>query len=630
MADTNKEKQFEQLPTRYGSIDVPPRPPENQPIYEPPVHETPDISEYDLPYIQSQIQEELEVRFGSEVKLERPPDHIDSDYAVRLFKPLAEAGPEVVDQKINELVASLSDESVVKGLSLEGPYLNIKLNPEVVGTSVIRTIEAMGEKYGSFNAGDGATVIFDTSSPNIAKQMTVAHLRSTVIGETLGRLYQNCGYRVIRDNHLGDWGSQFGILGHAYELWGDQVPELREGGDPIKGLLELYVRINSEIEDEEAVSETGSELRQKGLEWFRKLEHGDPKARELWRWALDISMVEANRIYNRLGSNFEYILGESEYVQMLPQVIEALKKAGLANKDDLGRVVVDFDENSKIKPLLIQKSDGSSLYATRDLATLAARSVWFKPEKVIYVVGGEQKHYFQQVFETFNRYSDAVGETPPETEHVYFGMVKLPTGRMSTRKGNIIFLEDVINEAVTRARKIVQEHAGESNIEFSEAEIDKIAEDVGVGAVVYSELRQGRTRGIEFKWDEVLSFRGNSGPYLQYTNARINAIFRRLGEYEIDFDSPLKITDEIEAGLALKLGEFPEAIKSALDKNEPSVVAEYLHDLCSAYNGFYRDNPVLAAQDKQIKDSRLRLCNATSIVLKRGMHLLGVPLPERM
>ncbi|HBE90822.1 MAG TPA: arginine--tRNA ligase, partial [Candidatus Andersenbacteria bacterium] len=253
MADTNKEKQFEQLPTRYGSIDVPPRPPENQPIYEPPVHETPDISEYDLPYIQNQIQEELEVRFGSEVKLERPPDHIDSDYAVRLFKPLAEAGPEVVDQKINELVASLSDESVVKGLSLEGPYLNIKLNPEVVGTSVIRTIEAMGEKYGSFNAGDGATVIFDTSSPNIAKQMTVAHLRSTVIGETLGRLYQNCGYRVIRDNHLGDWGSQFGILGHAYELWGDQVPELREGGDPIKGLLELYVRINSEIEDEEAV-----------------------------------------------------------------------------------------------------------------------------------------------------------------------------------------------------------------------------------------------------------------------------------------------------------------------------------------------------------------------------------------
>lgn len=611
----------------YGDIVVPPCPPANRPIQEVDYWRMPDLESYTLPAARKHIEAQLSQLLGVDIELEKPPEHVNSDYAVKLFAALKKHGGEVADT-LAGLPADWLHEAGIAEARQEGPYLNVRLDAERVGTSIVRDIEANGSKYGELNIGDGATVVLDTSSPNIAKEMTVAHLRSTVIGESLARLYQNCGYRVIRDNHLGDWGTQFGILGRAYELWGNEVPELQD--DPIKGLLKLYVRMNQAIEEESGGDDGESDLKQQGLEWFRRLENGDPAARELWQWALNISLVEANRLYERLGSNFEYILGESQYVGMLPSVLSAMERSGLAGRDDKGRTVIDLTDE-KLGQLPIQKSDGTSLYATRDLATLAARTAWFNPDRIIYVVGGEQQHYFRQVFKVFEKYSKMTGEQPPETEHVYFGMVKLPEGKMSTRKGNIIFLEEVIDEAVSRARKIVAEHAASDNLEFTDDEIDEIAEKVGVGAVIYSELRQGRTRNIDFDWDEVLSFSGNSGPYIQYTNARINALFRRLEpDYQVDFDKPLTLAGEMESGLALKLGEFPDAIRSAAEKNEPSLIAEYLYELSSVFNSFYKNHPVLNAESKDVKDTRLRLSDATATVLRRGMHLLGLPIPEKM
>lgn len=631
MAEANNNGQFEQLITRYGGIEVPPRPIEAQEIVKPELEFYPVLLDYDLPLVKATITTRLSSLLGvAKVEISQPPEHIKSDYAIPLFGLFKQLGEDGVLHVLQGFEDSTDNEGVVGATELKGPYFNIRIDARRVGASIVNRIEAMGESYGIFNEGGGKTVVFDTSSPNIAKAMTVAHLRSTVIGESLGRIYQNCGYEVIRDNHIGDWGTQFGILGRAYELWGHEVPDLQEGGDPIKGLFELYVRMHRAIEEEEESSQEGSDLKQQGLEWFKKLEQGDEDARQLWQWALGISMVEANRIYQRLGSNFEYVLGESKYVSMFPSVITAMEEAGMASIDDKRRVVIDFGPDSKFKPLPIQKSDGTSLYAIRDLATLAARQVWFEPAKILYVVGGEQSHYFGRVFEAFKRYSEAVGEDLAQIKHVAFGMVKLPEGKMSTRKGNVIFLEDVMDEAVSRARAVIDTHINETGAAFSEAEIAETAEKIGIGAVIYSELRQNRGRNIKFNWEEILSFNGNSGPYLQYTNARINAIFRKLGEHETDFDTPIKLSNEYEERLVLELGRFPEAIKEALDSNEPSLVADYLYKLCSAYNNFYKTSQVLSASDMDTKNTRLRLSSATSTVLRRGMYLLGVPMPERM
>ena len=655
MAQRTHNHLFEQNRQFYGGIEVPACPPPQQEIIIPALECLPNYKNYTLPRIEETLKRAVEQTAGVDLPVVRPPARVEADYALPLGRLFQERGAEKTKADLSSFMGWAAGYDQIESAELEGAYLNLKLDSVEVGTDIVKDIEAAGDTYGVFNMGNGDRVVIDTSSPNIAKEMTVAHLRSTVIGESLGRLYQAAGYEVIRDNHLGDWGTQFGILGRAYELWGHEVADLKEGGDPIKGLFELYVRINSAIsagaeiekekekynktlnEEEQTIVDTGANLRQEGQEWFRRLEEGDSNARQLWQWAKDISLVEANQLYQRLGSNFEYILGESEYVGMVPSLLDSLKDLGLArkegrvSKDGKQRTVVKFGRHNKLGDLPFLKSDDTSLYATRDLACLAARNVWFDPAKIIYVVGGEQTHYFKQVFHGFNLYSRLVGEQSTDMEHVSFGMVKLPEGKMSTRRGNVIFLEDVVDEGVARAKSLIEERSAEQSDGLSEAEIADIAEKVGVGAVIYSELRQPRSRKIKFDWDEMLSFQGNSGPFLQYTNARINSIFRKLPpDYEIDYKAKLAITNEQEAKLAQALGGLPLAIKTAVEKNEPSVVADYLYHLSNTYNGFYKVSPVLKAGSKQSLDTRLRLSAATAQVLRTGMNLLGVPIPERM
>lgn len=640
----NRSDSIEEMPTKpnykFGGLDFSPKPDPNQKPVEPELEHYADLGRMPIPFTTTVTEQIVQGAVGREVKQSPTPDYVEADFAFALFDVAKKNGAEKLKAVADELNTSAIP--YVEQADVVGAFVNVQLNKGDIARQTVLDIEKAPQDYGKINIGGGANIVIDTSSPNIAKNMNVAHLRSTVIGESLGRIYQACGYTVIRDNHLGDWGTQFGLLGHAYKLWGHEIPDLKPGGNTIKGLLELYIRINQEVaaektafeeqnQDNPDAEEAVSELEEQGRIWFQKLEEGDPEAHKLWEWAYEISMVEANKIYEQLGSQFEYILGESYYVKYADALIEALIKAGIVTTDEKGRVVAQFSKDKKMPDLTVRKSDGTTLYSTRDLATLAARTVWFNPAKILYVVGGEQENYFRQVFETFSSFSKTAKLAPPVMEHVKFGLVKLPEGKMSTRKGNIIFLQDVLDEAVKRAKVNVQENLDEGQSHLSPDQADEVASMIGVGAVIYSELRQPRTRTIVFSWDEMLSFTGNSGPYLQYTNARINALLRKAKETDVKIDDSAELAFEsnIEKELGFELAKFPMAIKEAQEKDEPAILAEYVYRLSNTFNKFYKQEVILSAPQKQ-RNFRLRLARATSYTLCNGLGLLGIPTPEAM
>lgn len=581
----------------------------------------------------------------AQLSMVEPPPEVDADLAVachrlaRVFKkpPVQIAQDLAFDFNLNNQLEMVKRAEAVNG------YLNLEIDISKFGNEVLDDIESAGDRYGEQNIGEGKTVVIDCSSPNIAKFMSVGHLRSTVIGEALARMYRAVGYRVIRDNHLGDWGTQFGILGRGIELWGEEVDREMPDAEPVQKLYALYVRMNSEIavEKEENYKElvvqnpgadaeelkrlrtqTSSELEQQGRDWFRRLEEGDLQAKELLETTTAQSLEEFQRVYGLLGSNFEYMLGESFYVGMLPEVIASMKEKGAAQEDETGAVGVDVGEE---KPLIVQKSDGASLYSTRDLATLLARTEWFDPAKIIYVVGGDQKDYFKQVFEAFRHW---VGDEGPETEHVSFGMISLPEGKMSTRSGRVVFLEDVLMESIDRARtKILETDRG-----LTEEESEVVAKQVGVGSVVYFDLAQGRERDIKFDWDEALSTEGNSAAYIQYSHARGKAVLRRAQEdgIVIDYRSSVQLDLPIEVELIKHLSRFSEVVAKGVSANQPSTVAAFIRDTADLFNRFYNTASIAVEQDSGKRNSRLRLAAATSQVIKNGLFLLGIESPERM
>lgn len=611
-------------------ITVPALPASELPIVSPDVSSYPNPAEYPLSQIERGLQHFADFvggEAGVELVVTEPPQDVKTDFGMACHR-LAKVYRKNPGQIAQDLAERLKGEQIPFVEHIESTttgYLNFELDVPSFGNAVLKDIEARQSQYGYENLGNGKTVIIDCSSPNVAKYMSVGHLRSTVNGESLARIYRAGGYRVIRDNHLGDWGTQFGMLGRAKELWGDEIDRDMSDAEPVQKLYRLYVRMHEEIEKEKAENPEGeSSLEKEGRAWFRNLESGDSTARALLKECTEQSMQEFQRVYDVLGSAYEYYLGESFYVPMLPSLISAFEHQGIAHTDERGVVVVEFPEEEKLHTLVIKKSDGSSLYSTRDLAGLVARTAWFHPDKILYVVGGEQRAYFKQVFSAFEKLA---GDKTPELTHVTFGMVSLPEGKMSTRKGRVVFLEDVLNEAISRAKAKVQ--AGKN---LTPEEVETVARQVGVGAVIFMDLGQSRDRNITFDWDKALSLEGNSGPYIQYAHARASSILRKAGEQNIviDTDKDAIFTLPIESELIKHLGKFPGVIEQAIIDNESSIVSAYVQKLADLYNKFYSEAYILSDTDENRRNSRLRLTAACARVIKNALYLLGIEAPDKM
>jgi arginyl-tRNA synthetase len=544
--------------------------------------------------------------------LEIPPDENFGDYGFPCFQ-LARQFKQAPAMIAKELASRIAADDFIKSVSAEGPYINFKLKEGKVIDHVCREIFARGEEYGKSDVGEGKTIIIEYSSPNIAKPMSIGHLRSTVIGAALKRIYENLGYKVISINHLGDWGTQFGKLVTAYRRWAD---EKKMETEPIKELYRVYVKIHEEAESNDAIDNES-----RGI--FSKLEAGDAEIVELWRKFVDLSWQEFKRIYDILGIKFDFVHGESFYQDKLPNVIDLLKKKNLCQVSQ-GALIVPLDQFD-MEPLLLRKKDGSTLYATRDLAAAMFRYDNYKFDRMLYVVGGEQSLHFRQFFKVLEL---AGFDWVNRCRHVDFGWVKLGSEMMSTRKGNVVFLEDVLDQAVNKAAKIIETNS--PNLENKEI----IARQVGVGAVVFTDLSVRRQTDVSFDWDRMLDFQGHSGPYLQYAHARLGSVLRKYGEAidaEADY-SLLRFPEEY--GLAKMMLDFPDRLTAAAETNEPNIITAYLLDLVGLFSTYFQkykspEDKILAV-DKDLRKARVSLAFCLKTVLKAGLTIQGLEAPERM
>jgi len=561
------------------------------------------------------IRSALSVETGippADVRLEQPKDSDLGDFAFPCFllaKERKSPPPKIAAELEPRLAARL--EAIEARAT--GPYLNFRVRRDVLAKAVLEEVLERGADYGTSDEGAGKTIVIDLSSPNIAKPMSVGHLRSTVIGAAIQRLHDALGYTTVGINHIGDWGSQFGKLVAAVDRWGGEY-DLE--ADPIQSLLALYVRYHDEEEQD-------PELREAGRAAFQELESGvDGHVRETWRKLTELSLEEFDKIYARLGVSFDEVRGEAFYEPYLEPTIERIQAAGVTEMSE-GALIVDLEGvEGKMPPCLLRKTDGTTLYATRDLAALFHRWELYHFERALYVVGGDQRLHFQQLKGVLRR----VGvEWEPRVEHVAFGMMRLPEGRMSTRKGRVIFLEDVLDRAVEEARKIILEKNP------GLADLDAVAEQVGVGAVVFNDLKRERVRDVEFVWEEVLSFEGETGPYVQYTHARLASILRKA---EAAGEAPAaERADwtqlEDAAAILVRLGRFHETLASAARNAEPSEVASYLLALCRELNAWYAAHRVLG-QPAGVSGARLALVRASKVVIDNGLRILGVAAPQEM
>lgn len=537
--------------------------------------------------------------------LEVPPDSELGDLAFPCFK-LASIQKKNPAEIAADLQGKLEKGEYLESINAKGSYLNFLFNKEKLAEFTLKKVLQEGGAYGNSSEGEGKTVVIDFSSPNIAKPFGVGHLRSTVIGNALYNIYQALGYEVIGINHLGDWGTQFGKLISAYLKWGEEE-ELNK--DPITYLYKLYTRYHQEEEESE-------HLQEEGRQWFKKLEENDEKAHELWEKFRELSLKEFKRIYDRLGVSFDSYRGEAYYEKYLEETIEKLKDAGVARHSE-GALVVDLGD--ELPPCLLQKKDGATLYATRDICAAIHRYQEYNFDKCLYVVGDDQRLHFQQVFTTLEKMGY---EWAKNCEHVAFGLIRFKEGKMSTRMGNIIFLEDVLDKAVELAMETIKEkNPGLDNKE-------EVAEMVGVGAIIFGDLSNDRIKEVTFDWNKILDFNGETAPYLQYTHARICSVLRKAGE-EHDTTALSVLTGELEQDVIKKIAGFEESLKRARELNKPHIVARYLLDLARAFNRFYNKCPILD-QEEEIRGARLMLCESTRQVLKNGLNILGIKAPTAM
>jgi arginyl-tRNA synthetase len=574
-----------------------------------------------------------------------PKPNIPADLAFPAFRAAKELGV-APPQLARELADSIQfgADSLVGGVAVAGPFLNFTLDEQRLTAAVLDEVERLGDRYGSDDTGQNQPVVVEYSSPNIARRMHVGHIRSTIIGQAINNILRFLGYRTIADNHLGDYGKQFGTLLAAIERFG--LPE-GEGETVLAEIESLYARYNRLIGGSGDLDDLDADAADDvARAWSLKLEQGDPQARELWQWMVDATILANRGNYDRLNVHFDTLHGESFYANMLPNVIAQVEELDVAERDAKGALaVVDLrDKNGKELPsFLVQRSDGGTLYLTRDLATVIYREREYHPKKMIYIVGQPQELHFRQVFALVR----ALGYAKDvELVHISFGTVFNANGEpFSMRRGNVLYLEALLNEAHTRARAVVDR----TSPDLPEEEKEQIAEAVGVGAVIYNDLYQDPRRNITLDWDRMLALEGNSAPYIQYMYARCRSILRKAEESVVSSpssvasDNGLLTTDNgertadvsplrhpSEIAVVKQLAKLPSAVREAGARYAPFVVAEWCYEAARALSGFYHDCPVLKAETSELRAARLRLVAATAQALKNGLALLAIRAPERM
>lgn len=567
------------------------------------------IAEFLADYIPSLSKEEIEQL------IETPPTQDMGDLAFPCFR-LAKSYHKAPAMIASELTQSMQKPEFISDIQAAGPYINFYLNrAEYAGNTLKKIVSA--DDYGHSDEGEGKTICMDYSSPNIAKNFHVGHLRTTIIGNSIYKIFSKLGYKVVRINHLGDWGTQFGKLIVAYKRWGSKEEVEKKG---IQELMDLYVRFHEEAETDDTLNDEARAA-------FAEMEHGNEEYLKIWEWFKEISMKEFMRVYDMLDVQFDAFTGESFYRNMTPEILDMLRQDHLLVESE-GALVVPLDEYD-MPPCIVAKSDGSSIYATRDLAAVLYRKKTYDFTKCLYVTGLEQKLHFKQIFKVIELmgYDFASGLV-----HVPYGLVSLKSGKISSRKGNVIYAEDILNESINKTKTIISEK--NPNLENK----DQVAHDVGIGAIIFNDLYNQRIKDVTFDWDKLLNFDGETGPYVQYTHARAASVLRKAGYDEITKDDIRALvgkadfnvlTDDASIALIKELDRYPTVIKSAAEKYEPSVVARYSMDVAHAFNTFYRDNQVIVDDDK-VKTARLALFAVTKEIIKDSLSLLGIHSPERM
>ncbi|MCI5605232.1 MAG: arginine--tRNA ligase [Clostridia bacterium] len=561
-------------------------------------------------YVIDKLAELTELEKGViENSVEVPPEEKMGDLAFPCF-PLARIMRKAPPIIAAELAEKFNSDEVLDKVEAVGGYLNFFFNRAEFEKETIEAIKASNGNWGTSDIGNGKTVLVEYSSPNIAKPFHIGHLFSTAVGNSLAKIYKHLGYNVQSLNHLGDWGTQFGKLISAYKRWGD--PSVIEK-DPIKELLKIYVKFHDEAKEH-------PELEDEAREYFKKLEDGDEETTKLWSYFREQSLVEFKRVYDMLGVKFDSYNGEAFYSDKMQEVVDILDEKGLLT-DSEGAKVVDLSELN-VPPCIILKSDGATIYATRDIAAALYRHRTYNFDKNIYVVGTPQALHFKQIFAVMEK---AGWEWSKNCKHVGFGLVKLPGKSMSTRNGDVVFLEEVLNESIEKTRAIIETNSPDMENK------DEVAKKIGIGAILYTFLKNSREKDIVFAWDTMLDFEGESAPYCQYGYARGRSILRRAEGIDYSDADLSKATSDEAYALVKQLNSFGDAVKDAADKNEPFYINRYVTNLTKAFNKFYNTNPIMKDDvDDETKKARLAIVDASTQVIKTALGLLGIDTVESM
>ena len=562
-------------------------------------------------YIAGKITEAMEIVFGQSVDgvegfLETPPNPDMGDFAFPCFKlsRTLRMGPPAIAGKLS---AAISSDEVIERVECVGGYLNFFLHKSGYAQSIVERVLQQGDKYGSSDEGQGRVICIDYSSINIAKRFHIGHLSTTMIGNALYKIYEHLGYKCVGINHLGDWGTQFGKMIAAYLKWGSRE-EVEQGG--VNALVALYVRFHKEAEADPS-------LEDEGRLWFKKIEDGDPQAVEIFTWFKDVTLRDAERVYDMLGVKFDSYAGESFYNDKMQPVIDELREKGLLEESQ-GAYVVNLEEDG-MPPCLILKKDGATLYATRDLAAAFYRKKTYDFYKTLYVVAYQQNLHFKQWFKVVEKMGY---DWAKNLEHVAFGMVSYEGRALSTREGYVVYLDELLERAVEKARVIIDEKS--PNL----ADKDKVARQVGIGAVVFFDLFNNRIKDIDFRWERALNFDGETGPYVQYTHARCCSVLAKAGKITAAPDYSA-LDNPTAQEVVRTLERFPEVVHEACQRNEPSLVTRFSVELASNFNRFYYENHILV-EDPAQSAARVNLTAATASCIRTALSLIGVEAPEKM